>query len=89
MTIETEELNKRARKVDKPQDAANIIKEYEETLRMERKGIISVAYHQEKVFSRFREKKKFMKLVSRFKIHKTRLYSKLTFLNLLINISGY
>ena len=67
-TIETEELNKRARKVDKPQDAANIIKEYEETRRMKRKGIISVPYHQGKVFSRFREKK-FMKLVNRFKIH--------------------
>ena len=66
-TIETEELNKRARKVDKPQDAANIIKEYEETRRMKRKGIISVPYHQGKVFSRFREKK-FMKLVNRFKI---------------------
>ena len=67
-TIETEELNKRARKVDKPQDAANIIKEYEETRRMKRKGIISVPYHQGKVFSRFREKK-IMKLVNRFKIH--------------------
>ena len=69
-TVETEELNERADKVDKPEDATNIIKEYEEILRTKRKGIISVAYRQEKVFSRFREKEKFMKLVSRFKIYK-------------------
>ena len=31
-TIEREELNKRAEKVDEPDDAANIINEYEETL---------------------------------------------------------
>ena len=50
-TIETEELNERAEKVDKPEDAANIIKEYEEIFRMKRKGIITVAYYQRKVFS--------------------------------------
>ena len=44
-TIETEELNKRAEKMDKPEDAANIIKEYEEIFPMKKKGIITVAYH--------------------------------------------
>ena len=69
-TIKTEELNGRAEKVKKPEDAADIIKEYEEILRTKRKGIISVAYHQGKVFSRFREKGKFARLVANFKIHK-------------------
>ena len=55
-TIETEELNEKAEKVDKTEDAA-VIKEYEEILRTKRKNIISVAYHQGKVFSRFAKKK--------------------------------
>ena len=62
--METEELNEKVDKVDKPEDAPNIIKDYEEILSTKRKGIISVAYHQGKVFNRFREKEKFIKLVS-------------------------
>ena len=36
-----EDLNKLAEKVEKPGDAADIIKQYEEILRTKRKGIIS------------------------------------------------
>ena len=43
--IETEELNEKAEKVEKPEDEAEIIKQYEEILGTKRKGIISVAYH--------------------------------------------
>ena len=75
-TIETEGLNERAEKVDKPKNAANIINEYEEILRMKSKGIITVSYHQGKVFIWFCEKKKFMTLVSRFKIHKNTIVFK-------------
>ena len=38
---------------------------------MKKKGIISVAYHQGKAFKRFKEKEKFVKLVSELGIHKT------------------
>ena len=65
--IEIDDLNELAEKVEKPEDAANMIKQYEEILRTKRKGIISVAYHQGKVFSRFREKEKF---VSKSGVHK-------------------
>ena len=71
-TIETEELNERAEKI-----ATKIIKEYEEILCTKRKGIISVAYQQGNVFSCFREKEKFIKLVSRFKIHKNTIAFKI------------
>ena len=67
---ETEQLNGKAEKVDKPEDATNIIKEYEEILRTKRIIIIIAAYHQGKVFSQFREKEKFVRLVANFKIHK-------------------
>ena len=75
-TIETEELNERSEKVDKPKDAANIIMEYEEMLCTKRKGIITVAFHQGKVFSRFREKQKFVRLVANSKSIRILLSSK-------------
>ena len=82
-TTETEELNEEADKVKKPKEAANIIKQYEEILRTKRKSIISVVYHQGKVFRRFREKEKFVSLVADFGVHKNSIIS--TFLNSLIS----
>ena len=82
-TIETEELNEKAEKVEKPENAADIIKKYEEILRTKRKGIISVVYHQGKVFSRFREKKKFVRLVANFKIHKNTIIFKINVFKLI------
>ena len=76
-TIETEELNEKAEKVEKPEDWVDVTKEYEEILRTKRKGIISVAYHQGRVFTRFCEKEKFMTLVSRFGIHKNTIVFKI------------
>ena len=58
-TVEIKELNERVEKVEKPEDAANIIMEYEEILRAKKKGIIMVAYYQGKIFKRFKEKEKF------------------------------
>ena len=53
--IKIEKLNEKAEKVEKPEDDADIIKEYEQILRTKRKGIISVANYQGKVFKRFKE----------------------------------
>ena len=50
-----------------PEDDASIIEEYEEILRTKRKGVINVAYHQGKVFSLFRKKEKFVRLVENLK----------------------
>ena len=64
--VETKELNEQARKVNKPEDAGELIKRYEEILKTKRKVILSIAYYQRKIFSRFREKEKFVKLVADF-----------------------
>ena len=77
--IQIEKLNEKAIKVETPEDAAAIIKEYEEIIRTKRKGIISVTYHQRNVFSRYREKEKFMKLVSDFKLHKDTIIFRLKY----------
>ena len=60
--IETEELNKKAEKLEKPEDAAAIIKQYEEIIGTKTKNIVSIAHRQGKVFKRFKEKEKVIRL---------------------------
>ena len=75
--IEIDNLNELAEKV------ANIIKQYEEILRTKRKGIISVAYYQGKLFKRLKEKEKFIQMVSNLKIHKRTIIFKISILKLI------
>ena len=63
--------------MDKSEDASNINKEYEEILQAKRKGIITVAYHQGKEVSRFKEREKFVRLVASFEINKNTLIFKI------------
>ena len=51
--------------------------EYEEILRAKKKGIIMVAYYQEKNFKRFKEKEKFQEMVKKLKIHKSTIIFKI------------
>ena len=83
--VETEELNEQAGIVDKPEDAADLIKKYEEILKTKRKGIISVAYHQGKVFCRFREKEKFLRLAADFGVLKGMIIFKINVFKLLVS----
>ena len=54
--VEMVELNERVKILETPEDAVNIIKEYEKILREKRKGVIVVAFYQGKIFKRFKEK---------------------------------
>ena len=65
--LECEVLNKKAEEVQDPEKAVEIIKRYEDIIKMKNKGIINVAYNQGQVFKRFKEKGKFAKLVSEFR----------------------
>ena len=69
--IKIEELNEVGEKVQKLEEVADIIKQYKEILRTKRKGMWSVAYYQGKIFKRFKEKEKFIQMVSKLKIHKS------------------
>ena len=62
--------------------AAEIIKQYEDIIKIKNKGIINVAYHQEQVFNRFKENEKFTKLVGKLGIHKTTIIFKVNFFKL-------
>ena len=68
--VEFEDLSKEAEEIREPEKAAEVIKWYKDIVKMKKKGIISVAYYQGKVFKRFKEKEKFVKLVSELGIHK-------------------
>ena len=77
------ELNETADKVEKPEDAAAVIKQYEDIIRPKNKIIISIAYHQGIVFKRFKDKEKFVKLVNEFKVHKSTIIFKINIFRLI------
>ena len=80
--VEMEDLINLAEKVQKPEEATDIIKQYEEVLRAKKKGIISVANYQGKIVKRFK-KEKFMQMVSNLKIHKSTLIFKINVFKLI------
>ena len=88
--VETEELNKMAEEVEKSgccyrkiEDVAAVTKQYEDIIRSKKKGIISIAYYQGKVFKRFKDKERFIKLVNEFKVHKSTIIFKINIFKLI------
>ena len=75
--VETHELNKKAEEVQKPEDAARVIRQHEDIIRAKKKGIIHIAFYQGKVFKNFKDKEKFITLVSRLGIYKTTIIFKI------------
>ena len=75
--VEIKELNERAERIEKPKDAVDIIKQYEEILRVKKKVIIVIAFYQRKIFKHFKEKEKFIQMVGKLKIHKRTIVFKI------------
>ena len=75
--VESEELNKEAEEIQQPEEAVKVIKQYEDIIKTKKKGIISIAYYKGKIFRRFKEKEKFIKLVSQLRIHKNTIIFKI------------
>ena len=75
--IEFEDLKRKNEEIREPEKAAEVIKRYEDIIKMKKKGIISVAFYQGKVLKRFKEKEKFVKLVSELGIHKITIIFKI------------
>ena len=75
--VESEELKKEAEEIQQPEEAAKVIKQDEDIIKIKKKGIISIAYYQGKIFKRFKEKEKFIKLVSQLGIHKNTIIFKI------------
>ena len=77
------ELNEKADKVEKPEDVAAVIKQYEDIICPKNKIIISIAYHQGIVFIQFKDKEKFVKLVNELKVHKSTMIFKINIFKLI------
>ena len=80
--VEFDDLNKEAQETQNPEKAAEIIKRYEDIIKMKKKGIINVAYHQGQAFRRFKEKEKFTKLVNELGIRKNTIIFKISIFKL-------
>ena len=52
--VEFEDLNKKAKEVQDLEKTVEIIKRYEDIIKMKKKGIINVAYHQGQVSKSFK-----------------------------------
>ena len=64
-------------------EAMNIIKEYEDRIKTNKKNITFFAYQQGKVFRKFKENRKFKSLVERFKITKGTIIFKINIFKLI------
>ena len=53
--LEFHDLNKEAEKIQDPEKPAEIIKRYENIIKIKKKGIINVAFYQGQIFKRFKE----------------------------------
>ena len=81
--IKTDKLNAKVDKVEKPENAAAIIKQYEDIIRTKKKNIKSIVYHQGKVFKRLNNKEKFINLVNEFEVHKSTIIFKVNIVKLI------
>ena len=80
--IESDELTKKMQGVEDSEKAAEVIQECESIIRTKKKDIISIPYHQGKIFKKFKDKKKFITLVNKLGIHKTTIILKINIFKL-------
>ena len=86
---ESKELNKEAEEIQEPEEAAKVIKQYEDIIKTKKKGIISIVYCQGKIFKRFKENERFVKLVSQLGIYQNTIIFKIKFLNCVKDTLNY
>ena len=77
--VENDYLKKKAEEIEEPEKAAEVIKEWENSIKTNKKGIVRVARYQEKVFKKFKDLEKFSTIVDKLKIHKTTIIIRIKF----------
>ena len=81
-SIESDELTKKIQEVEYPEKAAEVIQECKSIIRTKKKGITRIAYHQRKVFEKFKDREKFVTLVNKLGIYKTTIVLKINIFKL-------
>ena len=87
--VEFDDLNREAEEIQDPEKAAEIIKRCEGIIKTKKKGMINVAFYQGQIFKRFKEKKKFAKLVNELGIYKTTIIFKINVFKLCETTANY
>ena len=65
------ELKEKASKVEKTEDAAAVIWEFEEIIKSKKRNIIWLAYQQGRVFEKFKENANFVEIVKELGVTKS------------------
>ena len=66
------------------EDAANVIQKFEEIIKNKKSDIIWLAYHQGKIFQKFKSKEQFVNdMVSKFKVSKSAIVFKISLIRLI------
>ena len=86
--VDFKDINKEAKEMREPEKAAEVIKRYEGIIKMKIRNYKRCLLSR-KVFKRFKEKEKLVKLVSELAIHKTIIIFKINALNCLKNTLNY
>ena len=69
--VDSKEVEALPRSVENPDVAAELIGRIERIMNSKKKNILILAYHQGIIFRKVKENNKFMRTVTKFKIHKT------------------
>ena len=69
--------------VEETEDAAAVIREFEEIIKSKKKNIVWSAYQQGKVFKKFKENAKFIDVVKQFGVSKSTIIFKINILKLI------
>ena len=85
--IDAKDLNERANMVKSCKEAVDVIKEYEDIIKTNKKNIIFFAYQQGKLFRKFKENKQFKSLIKQFKINKGTMIFKVNIVKLVDKFS--
>ena len=75
-------VNEVVQEPEEPEEAAKVIKQYEDIIKTKKKGIINIGYNQGLVFKRSKVKEKFIKLFSQIGIPKDTVTVKINALKL-------
>ena len=75
--IESRDVEDLSKKVDNPDDAAELLKEIDKMIKCKKNNTLTLAYQQGIIFRKFKENNKFTNAVSEFKISKTTINFKI------------
>ena len=66
--------------------AANVIQKFEEIIKNKKRDIVWLAYHQGKIFQKFKSKERFVNdMVSKFKVSKSAIVFKISLIRLIVD----